>query len=118
MKNKTLNAAGKKTTSKNKPTRKTATKAQSGVSANPETRISATIDIGFGNILYLRGDALGPSWEHGVPMDCSENSTWSWSTTDTAKQFTYKLLVNDISWSMGEDYTAHTGQDNNTSPKF
>ena len=57
MKNQTLNAARKK-----KPSRKTAARAKSRVSANLETRISATIDIGFGNILYLRGDAPGLSW--------------------------------------------------------
>jgi hypothetical protein len=132
MKNETTNAAVKKTTqetvvkktvakkaaTKKSPAKKAATTTKAKVSVSPETRITAKIDIGFGNILYLRGDGPGLSWEHGVPMDCDKNSVWSWTTTATAKAFTYKVLVNDVSWSMGEDFTAHVGKNNKADPKF
>ena len=100
---------------KKSPAKKT-TKA--GASTSQETRITAKTDIGFGNILYLRGDGPGLSWEHGVPMDCDKNSVWSWTTAATAKAFTYKVLVNDVSWSMGEDFTAHAGKNNKANPEF
>jgi hypothetical protein len=114
----TKKAAVKKTVTKKTSTRKTASKVKQDVSTSSETRISARIDIGFGNILYLRGDGPGLSWEHGVPMECNMDSVWSWTTTKTAKAFTYKVLVNDVSWSVGEDYTAHVGQNNRVSPEF
>ena len=114
----TKKAAVKKTEAKETSARKTASKAKQEVSASLETRISARIDIGFGNILYLRGDGPGLSWEHGVPMECNMASVWSWTTTKTAKAFTYKVLVNDVSWSVGEDYTAHAGQNNRVNPEF
>jgi len=132
MKKVTTNAAVKRTTGKpavkktvakkaaarKSPVRKATRKAKAGVPASPETRISAKIDIGFGNILYLRGDGPGLSWEQGVPMDCDKDSIWNWTTVATAKAFTYKVLVNDISWSVGEDYTAHVGKNNKADPEF
>ena len=119
----TAKAAVKKTTTKKaatrkSPVRKTATKAKAKGSTSPDTRISARTDIGFGNILYLRGDGPGLSWEHGVPMDCDKNSVWNWTAATTAKAFTYKVLVNDVSWSVGEDFVAHPGMDNKTHPAF
>ena len=118
VKKTTKKPAVKKTTAKKGPARKTAAKAKLEVSTSPETRISARIDIGFGNILYLRGDGPGLSWEHGVPMECNKDSVWNWTTSETAKAFTYKVLVNDVSWSVGEDYTAHAGQNNKVNPEF
>lgn len=110
--------AARKTAARKTPVRKAARKGKAGVSVSPETRISAKKDIGFGNILYLRGDGPGLSWEHGVPMDCDKDSLWSWATVETAKAFTYKVLVNDISWSVGEDFTAHVGKNNKADPEF
>jgi hypothetical protein len=132
MKKETTNAAVKKTTkktaakktatkkaaAKKRPAKKAAKKTKAKVPAKSETKITAKVDIGFGNILYLRGDGPGLSWEHGVPMDCSKNSVWSWTTTATAKAFTYKVLVNDVSWSVGEDFTAHAGKNNTADPEF
>ncbi len=111
-------AATKKTAARKSPARKAATKTKAKASASLETKITAKIDIGFGNILYLRGDGPGLSWEHGVPMDCNKSSVWSWTTTATAKAFTYKVLVNDVSWSVGEDFTAHAGKKNKADPEF
>ena len=34
------------------------------------TTITALVDVGFGNTLYLRGEGPGLSWEKGVPMKC------------------------------------------------
>ena len=111
-------ATVKKTVAKKGPARKTAAKDKLEVSTSLETRISARIDIGFGNILYLRGDGPGLSWEHGVPMECNKDIVWNWTTSETVKAFTYKVLVNDVSWSVGEDYTAHAGQNNKVNPEF
>jgi len=118
VKKTTRNTAVKKTATRKSPVRKAKAKDQADDPASPETRISVRVDIGFGNILYLRGDGPGLSWEKGVPMDCDKESVWSWATTKTAKAFTYKVLVNDVSWSTGEDYTAHAGKNNRADPVF
>ena len=56
---------------KKKPAKKPAASKRS------KTVIEAKIDIGFGNLLYIRGDAAGLSWRRGVPMDCKGTDSWS-----------------------------------------
>lgn len=86
--------------------------------ASLPTTVKANIDIGFGNLLYLRGDGPGLSWEQGLPMECVGDNVWTWTTRGAIQPFTYKVLVNDVSWSVGEDYLAHTGQLNVVEPQF
>jgi hypothetical protein len=111
-------AMANKAPGRKRPVRKAGKKATTKPTIDPEPTLQAEIDIGFGNLLYLRGDAPGLSWEKGTPMDCNDESVWSWSTTATVKSFTYKVLVNDISWSVGEDFTAHAGKANRITPEF
>lgn len=122
--------AAKKKATKIAPVKKTAVKKTAAkkkaapkktaptAAKDPVTTIRAKIDIGFGNLLHLRGDGPGLSWEKGIVMDCVEDTVWSWTTTETIKPFTYKVLVNDLSWSTGEDYTAHAGKVNTIKPTF
>ena len=112
--------AVKKTAAKKTAAKKTAAPKQAAPVAakDPVTTIRAKIDIGFGNLLHLRGDGPGLSWEKGIVMDCVEDTIWSWTTTATVKPFTYKVLVNDLSWSTGEDYTAHAGKVNTIKPSL
>ncbi len=109
----------KKTATKKAAVKKPVAKKSAPVAAeNPVTTIRAKIDIGFGNLLYLRGDGPGLSWEKGIAMECVDDIMWNWSTNATVKAFTYKMLVNDLSWSVGEDYTAHSGKVNAIKPAF
>ncbi|MEZ5275948.1 MAG: hypothetical protein R3F07_06185 [Opitutaceae bacterium] len=115
-----------KKTVKKTAARKTtaAKKAPAATSLAPSTTpvlvstIRAHIDIGFGNLLFLRGDGPGLSWEKGMPMACVKDTLWSWTTKEAVKPFTFKVLVNDLSWSVGEDYTAHAGQITEIEPSF
>jgi hypothetical protein len=84
--------------------------------AKPVT-IEAKIDVGFGNTLYLRGEGLGLSWAHGVPLTCVDGNTWKW-TGESKEQMKFKLLINDQVWSQGEDLVAAPGQKVEISPAF
>jgi hypothetical protein len=82
------------------------------------TVIHASIDIGFGNTLYVRGEGAGLSWDAGIAMECVSDDQWSLSLPGTSKAITYKLLVNDLSWSIGPDYVAEPGSSVSLTPTF
>jgi hypothetical protein len=84
----------------------------------PATFISAKIDIGFGNHLYVRGEGPGLSWDHGLAMDCVGAGLWTITVKNAAAPVVFKLLVNDLSWSGGEDYVAEPGQSLTIAPTF
>ena len=73
------------------------------------TTISARIDVGFGNTLYLRGEGPGLSWDKGVVMDCTGDDKWTLTLGESARPVVFKFLLNDEVWSTGEDYSAKSG---------
>lgn len=82
------------------------------------TTISAQIDIGFGNALYIRGEGPGLSWDRGVLMNCVSDNLWQIVLAESARPIGFKFLVNDLSWSAGEDYTAAPGASVSLTPTF
>jgi hypothetical protein len=82
------------------------------------TTITAEIDIGFGNALYLRGEGAGLSWDKGVLMNCVSDSQWQLALGESARPLIFKFLVNDLSWSVGEDYTVAAGSSVTFVPTF
>jgi hypothetical protein len=73
------------------------------------TTIIAQIDIGFGNILYVRGSGGGLSWDQGLAMANATADQWKITLGKTTKPVTFKFLVNDLTWSAGEDYVVEPG---------
>ena len=98
--------------------KKAAAPAKKKTGEPPVTFISATIDIGFGNHLYLRGDGPGLSWERGLAMDCTGAGLWTASVKNAKAPIVFKVLVNDLSWSSGDDFTAAPGQSVTITPAF
>jgi hypothetical protein len=82
------------------------------------TTITAQIDIGFGNLLYIRGEGPGLSWDQGLPMMCVADNQWQVVLAESARPIVFKFLVNDLSWSAGEDYTAEPGSKVTLVPTF
>ena len=117
-------AAVKKTASKTvkkvaaKAVKKTAKKAAAKTPSLPKTTINASVDVGFGNSLYLRGDAPGLSWAQGVPMECDSDSKWSISIAGVVEPFEFKVLINDDYWSAGYNQTAKPGAITEVQPEF
>lgn len=82
------------------------------------TTISALIDVGFGNTLYLRGDGPGLSWETGIPMDCIADEHWRITVPESTRPIVFKFLLNDEMWCAGDDYTAAPGSTVTLAPEF
>ncbi len=85
--------------------------------ASPTT-ITAMIDIGFGNSLWLRGDGPGLSWEKGVRMECIADDRWATTLGGVTTPVLFKVLVNDLSWSAGDDYVVQPSEKLVIKPTF
>ncbi len=81
------------------------------------TTIEVKIDVGLGNVVYLRGQGSGLNWERGVPLSCVDGGTWRWTQT-AANPITFKVLLNDQVWSAGSDLVVAPGQKVEVSPTF
>ena len=84
----------------------------------PATFISAKIEIGFGNQLFLRGEGPGLSWDKGVAMDCIGSDLWAATIKGALSPVAFKVLVNDLTWSTGSDYLVEPGQSVTVTPTF
>lgn len=82
------------------------------------TTITAQVDVGFGNTLYIRGSGGGLSWSVGVPMTCVAADLWRISLDAARQDIAFKVLVNDVSWSTGADYAAVPGANVTIRPSF
>ncbi|MFT3870479.1 MAG: hypothetical protein QM715_18680 [Nibricoccus sp.] len=82
------------------------------------TKIVANIDVGFGNTLYIRGEGPGLNWEKGIPLDCVADDQWSLTLSETARPVVFKFLINDLTWSIGDDYLVQPGSTAELTPVF
>ena len=82
------------------------------------TTIVAKIDVGFGNALYIRGEGPGLSWDKGLAMDCVADNEWTVTISDALAPVLFKLLLNDITWCAGNDYSVEPGGSATIEPTF
>ena len=82
------------------------------------TVITAKVDVGFGNTLFLRGSGPGLSWDRGVPLDCVGSAQWTISLRGAVRPVAFKFLLNDERWSVGADYVAGPGLQVTLAPSF
>jgi hypothetical protein len=101
-----------------RPTQLNGQAASKMAPAPKPTTIHATIDVGFGNCLFVRGEGDGLSWDKGIPLDCVAPSDWVWSTEKAGPKLVFKLLLNDETWSQGEDWTVLAGEEIEVVPRF
>jgi hypothetical protein len=106
--------ASKAPAKKSAPAKKKATAS----TAPLVTTISAKVDIGFGNHLYLRGEGPILSWDRGTAMDCTSNILWTTTIKGATAPVIFKVLVNDLTWSTGKDYVVEPGQSVTITPTF
>jgi hypothetical protein len=84
----------------------------------PATVITALVDIGFGNTLFVRGEGAGLSWDGGVALASVADNKWEIALPATSSSIAYKLLINDVTWSMGEDFQVQAGSNVTVYPSF
>ena len=101
------------------PAPKVSAPAAKPVPARPiTTTIKARIDVGFGNALFIRGEGAGLSWDQGRAMECVADDLWRVSLPETTGAFTFKFLINDLTWSAGPDFSAASGATVTLVPEF
>ncbi|MEI6674736.1 MAG: histone H1-like repetitive region-containing protein [Verrucomicrobiota bacterium] len=119
-------AVAKKTVAKKTVAKKTVAKKapvsagkKPAITAEPiATVISAKTDIGLGNHLYLRGAGPGLSWDRGLAMKCGDAGLWTLRINDATLPIPFKVLINDVSWSEGDDFVAAPGTSVTVVPTF
>ncbi|MDA0348503.1 MAG: hypothetical protein O3C43_16125 [Verrucomicrobia bacterium] len=82
------------------------------------TTIVVKYDVGLGNVIALRGDAPGLSWETGTVMENIDAETWQWTSSKAIKAFEVKFLINDNRWSNDENFVVKPGTTAGFSPNF
>ena len=90
------------------------------VESNPKQLVSiieVKMDAGFGNAFYVRGEGAGLSWESGVVMKNIDSTTWRWSK-ETKGMISFKVLLNDRIWALGEDLVVPPGEKVVVKPEF
>jgi hypothetical protein len=80
--------------------------------------IIATVDVGFGNSLFVRGDEPVLSWDKGIALGNVDGGKWEIVLTAITTPFQFKFLVNDSGWSSGDNYTASPGDTVTLTPSF
>lgn len=104
--------------------RKTATKKtprpslKAGAPTPTITTITAKVDIGFGNSLYLRGGGAGLTWEKGVLMGNAASDEWVWSTDAVDGTLEFKVVINDETWAIGGNCFVSAGDRIVVEPTF
>ena len=74
--------------------------------------------VGFGNAIYRRGEGPGLSWDKGILMTCVQPDLWQIVLAESARAYTFKFLVNDLTWSAGPDFSAACGTSVTLVPEF
>ena len=125
----TKKAPAKKAPAKKAPAKKApATKAAAPKKVAPvkkapakqttaQNRIIARVDVGFGNVLYVRGEGAGLSWEKGTALANVTPYEWALSCSTKGKVI-FKFLINDELWAEGENITLPAGRESISSPTF
>ena len=125
----TKKAPAKKVSTKKAPAKKApATKAAAPKKVAPvkkapakqttaQNRIIARVDVGFGNVLYVRGEGAGLSWEKGTALANVTPYEWALSCSTKGKVI-FKFLINDELWAEGENITLPAGRESISSPTF
>jgi len=99
-----------------KPVRKAPVKKPAASTSS--TKITANIDVGFGNTLYIRGEGPGLSWDRGLAMDCVADDEWTITISDATVPIVFKFVMNDATWSAGNDFVVEPGGSITITPTF
>jgi hypothetical protein len=94
------------------------TPAKKPAGKNSHTTIIAKIDVGYGNFLYIRGEGPGLSWDRGLVMDCAADDQWTVTISDATQPIVFKLLLNDVTWSAGDDCSVEPDSSITVEPVF
>lgn len=84
----------------------------------PKTRIVIRYDVGFNNLITIRGKGAGLNWERGLSLKNTKNDEWVWETETPFTTGEFKVLINDTQYELGENHTLRCGAAIQYTPKF
>ena len=82
------------------------------------TKIRATVDVGFGNALFVRGEGAGLNWSKGLALQCVSADEWLLELPESSGPIVFKFLLNDKEWCVGDDYRIAAGGESTFAPVF
>jgi hypothetical protein len=70
--------------------------------------------------MFVRGDEYPLWWDLGRGMHNESSDLWIWQTEriPDGRTFNFKPLINDVTWSQGNDYIGTGGQTIDVYPIF
>lgn len=68
--------------------------------------------------VYVRGSEAPFTWSQGLPMQKVDDSTWALSVTTATRDFEWKPLLDDTTWSKGPNWKARVGATTFVQPHF
>ena len=84
------------------------------------TTIRVHYDVGYGNSVSIRGDNNPFSWTHGIAARNTAPDVWEFQLEriPAGQSFQFKPLINDTTWSAGNNDTGTGGQTMDVYPTF
>jgi hypothetical protein len=84
-----------------------------------KTRIVVQVDTNFSNAIFLRGEGLTElSWEKGVELKHEKPDEWVFETETPFAGGSFKVLLNDKTYELGENHPLYPGASIRINPKF
>lgn len=84
-----------------------------------KTRIIIQVDENFENELFLRGEGVSSlSWEKGVELKHDRPDEWVFETEEPFSAGSFKVLIDDQTFEMGENHPLYPGASMRVNPKF
>jgi hypothetical protein len=85
---------------------------------DPLTVVEANVDVGAGNVLYIRGQGDGLSWDKGQPLRQGFGGAWVWTSNKAKGRVLFRLLLNDRIKARGGNLSIRAGKLITCAPRF
>lgn len=83
-----------------------------------KTKIVVHYDVGFQNLLTIRGKGANLTWERGIPLKNIKHDEWVWETDAPFSHGEFKILINDRHYEAGPNHLINCGTLMQYTPKF
>jgi len=85
-----------------------------------QTRIIIHYNPGYGNSIFIRGNATPLNWTWGQKSENNDLNTWQFVTEriPSGQNAEFKILINDSQWSQGDNFTITGGSTVDIYPTF
>lgn len=84
-----------------------------------KTRLVIQYDAGFPNSIYVRGEGIpGLTWQKGVPLKNIKANEWELEIEKSFTKGEFKVLINDVTYEIGENHLVKPGASIRINPKF